>query len=165
MRIAAQVIVVSMIALAVVACILAQGATPRAITAKDARDLVYAMLKADDWTKLSGFGFDTPYISPDFPGFYQIHAIYDNPGGSNTVGHYAVEQTTGEVWDWVICTRFATPALLKAQQTLRKRMNLTDAEYKKLRKPGPFCEPGESPHVRNDLGRPRADALGKSNRK
>ena len=126
---------------------------PPSITVAEAHQLVYALLDADDWTKLPGFAIEKLYISPTFPGFYEIHATWDNPGGGNSVGRYAVAEATGDVWDSVMCGRFTSPALLKAQEVLRKRIGLTEAEYRKLRKPGPGCEPDQAPQVMR-MGRP-----------
>jgi hypothetical protein len=131
----------------------------RTITMNEGRELVYAMLRADGWTNLPGFVIVDPYINPEFPDFYIIHATYDSDGSG--IGHYAVARTTGDVWDWAICGRFTSSALLKAQQVLRKRIGLTDVEYRNLRKPGPFCEPAEAPQVLK-MGRPRSDAASKS---
>jgi hypothetical protein len=130
---------------------------PRTITVAEARQLVYAMLDAEDWTKLPGFVLYESSPGSD-QGFYFIHATYDSDGSG--IGHYAVERTTGEVWDWAMCGRFTSPALQKPQQRLRKLIGLTDADYLKLRKPG-FCEAGEVPQVLK-MGRPRSDAFSKA---
>jgi hypothetical protein len=130
----------------------AQTATTRTITQKEARLLVYTMLKEKDWTKLPRF---IVYNKPALPenGFYSVHAEHDNPlhhyqsdgvlGGS-AIGHYAVDQTTGDVWDWVVCGHFSSPALLRAQRLLRKNIGISSSEYLKLRQSGPGCKVGEA---------------------
>ena len=132
------------------------SATRRTITAAEAQQLVYAMLDADDWTKLPGFVLYEAPFAPEFHNFYLINAEHDNPGGGSAIGHYAVERATGEVWDWAICGRFTSPTLIQAQAVLRRYIGLTDSEYRNLRKPGPFCAPGQTPQTL-EMGKPRAD--------
>jgi len=130
----------------------------RTITAKESRELVLVMLKADDWTKLPGFNIEEPQLSQTYPEFFEVDARYDNPQGSSTVGTYAVEQTTGEVWSFPVCGRYESPALLVAQRVLRKRIGLTDATYQSLRKPGPFCRRRQVPLVLK-MARPTLDNI------
>ena len=62
--------------------------------------------------------------------------------------YYAVDRRTGDVWSAVICERIAVHALSRLQAALRKRIGLTNAEYERLKRPGPLCEPG-MPRVRS----------------
>jgi len=128
----------------------------RELNVDEARTLVRALLK-DGWTRLPGFKIvDFPNesrLDPWFPRYHVIHALYDNPGGSATVGHYAVDLTTGDVWDWVGCARYTSPALAMAQIQVRKQIGLTRTEYKKTGA-APWCPPGSSPELR-DIGQPR----------
>jgi len=127
----------------------------RPITVTDATGLVNALLKPDGWTKLKGFVLYQALFDAQFQGFYFIHAEWDSPShNSAAIGHFAVERATGDVWDWVICGQFHSPSLASAQQALRKQIGLTDAEYLKIRKPGPFCEPGEKPQLLK-IGKPK----------
>jgi hypothetical protein len=131
------------------------SAAQRTITAKEATDLVDAMLTADGWNELPGFRLYEAPFGPGYKGYFFVHAEHDNPGGGSAIGHYAVEQTTGEVWDWAICLRFTSRALTQAQALLRRRIGLTDAEYRRIRMPGPFCESGQKGPVR-EMGKPSA---------
>jgi hypothetical protein len=84
------------------------------------------------------------FLDPDsswaFPGFYVFEAEVDNnPGGSVVFGHYAVDQRTGDVWEGVVCKEYTSSKLQQAQRVIRRRIGLTDAEYGRLRRPGPFC--------------------------
>lgn len=97
---------------------------------------------------------------PEFPNFYMINAYWDNPGGSVLVGYYAVERTTADVWSFPVCGRYTSPTLRKLQQTLRNSIGLTNAEYQKVRKPGPSCGSGQTPAVLK-MDRPRSEALAK----
>jgi carboxypeptidase family protein len=144
------------VVIAILACGTGLRAAQRTITAGEASELVDAMLRADGWAKLPGFAVNAYTIS-DFPDFYAVDATSNNPGGSGTIGHYAVERTTGEVWSLPVCGRYSSSALLDAQQALRDRIGLTDLEYRSLREPGPFCAPGETPHAL-EVGKPRSEA-------
>lgn len=127
----------------------------RTITVGEATALVNALLKPEGWTKLRGFVLYQALFDAEFQDFYFIHAEWDSPGHSNeAIGHFAVERTTGDVWDWVRCGRFTSPSLTAAQQAFRKRIGLTDQEYQKIRKPGPFCESDEKPQVFK-MGKPK----------
>ena len=119
----------------------------------EARNLVYALLKADDWTKLRGFAIEPPYIMPDFPDFYIADVLWDNRGGGAYIGHYAVERTTGDVWEYGACARYTSPPLTKLQETLRNRIGPTNAGNQEVRKPAAFCKAGEEPSVLK-MGRP-----------
>jgi len=133
----------------------ARSAAPRTITVTEAQDLVRALLKPDGWTKLRGFVLYQALFDAEFQDFYFIHAEWENkPKGHAPIGHFAVERTTGDVWDWVKCGRFSSPFLTEAQQNLRKSIGLSDAEYQQMRKPGVFCEPGEQPQVFT-IGKPK----------
>jgi hypothetical protein len=126
----------------------------RPITVNEASSLVEALLKPDGWTKLKGFVLYQALFDAEFQGFYFIHAEWDSPSlNSAAIGHFAVERTTGDVWDWVVCGEFHSPSLAAAQQALRKRIGLSDEEYQKIRKSGPFCEPGEKPQALR-MGKP-----------
>lgn len=133
---------------------------PRTITMNEAKELVSAMLRTDDWTNLPGFVIADPSIMPEFPDFYMSDPYWDNPGRSVLVGHYAVERTTADVWSFPVCGRYRSPMLTKLQQACRNRIGMTSAVYEKLRKPGPSCAPGQ---VASDLkmGKPSLDALPK----
>jgi hypothetical protein len=60
------------------------------------------------------------------------------------VGYYAVDRNTADIWDAGFCQEISSPSLAQLQVVIRKHIGLTDTEYRKLRKPGPFCEPGST---------------------
>jgi hypothetical protein len=141
--------------LAALLCETGRGGARRAISVNEASELVRALLKPDGWTKLHGFVLYQALFDAEFQDFYFIHAEWDSPKMRHAaIGHFAVERSTGEVWDWVKCGEFNSPSLQEAQQVVRKRIGLTDADYQKIRKMGPFCEPGEKPQVLQ-MGRPK----------
>jgi hypothetical protein len=135
-----------LLVIAAVFCATAWSEERRTITVSEASELVNALLKPDGWTRLKGFVLYQALFDAEFQGFYFIHAEWDSPSrNSAAIGHFAVERTTGDVWDWVVCGEFNSPSLAAAQQALRKHIGLSDEEYQKIRKPGPFCEPDEKP--------------------
>jgi len=138
--------------IAAILCETGRSAAQRPITMNEAQELVRALLKPDGWTKLRGFVLYQALFDAEFQDFYFIHAEWGKPPVA--IGHYAVERSTGEVWDWVRCGEFNSPPLHEAQQALRKRIGLSDSDYQKVRKPGPFCEPGEVPQALK-MGRPK----------
>jgi hypothetical protein len=147
--------VLRVIIIAAMLCGTGNGAPRRPLTVNEASELVRALLKPDGWTRLRGFVLYQALFDAEFQDFYFIHAEWDSPSGRHAaIGHFAVERTTGEVWDWVKCGRFTSPSLTEAQQALRKRVGLTDSEYQQLRKAGPFCEPNEQPQALK-MGRPK----------
>lgn len=127
----------------------------RTITVNEAQDLVRALLKPDGWTKLHGFVLYQALFDSEFQDFYFIHAEWDSPSGKHVpIGHFAVERTTGDVWDWVKCGQFNSASLAAAQQALRKRIGLSEQDYLRIKKRGPFCEPNEQPQTMQ-MGKPK----------
>jgi hypothetical protein len=145
----------SSIAAAVLFCVSASAAEQREITVAEASELVTELLKPDGWTKLPGFVLYQALFDAQFQGFYFIHAEWDSPASRHVaIGHFAVERSTGEVWDWVRCGQFNSPSLTAAQAAMRKRIGLDDSDYKRIRKPGPFCAADEKPQAFK-MGRPK----------
>ena len=119
---------------------------PRDVTLEEAEALVTAFFRDRGNTKLPSFGLET-YVSKYDPGFQFFQGIFDNPGGSFNLGHYAVDRKTGDVWNGVVCARARSPSLVKLQVAIRNRIGLTNDEYRKIRRLGPMCDPGEKPPV------------------
>jgi len=118
----------------------------RNVTLEEADALVTAFFKDRGSTKAPGFELDK-YTDPYFPEFWSFQGIFDNPGGSVNLGFYAVDRKTGDVWDGVVCKRATSPSLRKLQLAIRNRIRLTTDEYRKIRRPGPMCDPDEKPRV------------------
>ena len=73
-------------------------------------------------------------------GFLVFEGQWDNlTGGSANLGHYAVDERTGDVWDADLCREYRSPELRSLQQAIRKKLGVTNSEYHKLRRPGPMC--------------------------
>jgi hypothetical protein len=118
------------------------GVKRRNVTLEEARDLVYAYLKSGGCTKSTCF-VDQIHDTY-FPEFYSFSAMWPNQYGSV---YFKVDPLTGDVWDGAACGAFTSPSLVALQQVIRKRIGLTDEEYKKVPKNAPMCEPGQKPHV------------------
>jgi hypothetical protein len=58
-----------------------------------------------------------------------------------TVGNYAVDTETGDVWDAVIsCDEIRAQALRGLQKMIRKEIGLSESEYKRVKSKGRLCE-------------------------
>jgi hypothetical protein len=112
--------------------------TPRKITREEAQNLAVDALDPAS-RQLPGLTLEK-YKEEHFPDFFAFEAIWDNPDpdGSTVVDDLAIDPQTADVWRRGAC-RIQTPALAKSQAALRKRIGLSDAEYQKLRRPGPTC--------------------------
>jgi hypothetical protein len=145
MKIGIRAIVAAIIAALAIGIAAAQT-KQRTITVEDGRQLVYRSLQAEGFIHLRLAVDD--YKVASLPGFYFFEVRYGtNPNGSSTVGHYAVEETTGEVWDAVTCAHYASPTLRKMQQDLRRRISLTDDDRRRVQKHGPFCVGSEKDNL------------------
>jgi len=59
---------------------------------------------------------------------------------SNTFGYFAVNKWTGDVWILWGCKKLSSPALLKAQEGIKRRFNRDEAKnYERLRNLEPEC--------------------------
>lgn len=122
---------------------LAWGSTRRSITPREAHDIVNMLLRAN-WGKVPGYNIDA-YADPAGGSFYLVSATFDNPGGGNTIGHFAVDKETGDVWDLARCGRFTSPSVAGFQKTIRARIGLADREYRRVKRYGPGCDQSEEP--------------------
>jgi hypothetical protein len=114
------------------------AAVAREINQEEARGLPAAYLKLPGGAVLNSGDMG-------FAGFRYFMAILGTSGGEVgvlQVRYFAVDRQTGEVWESVICQRIASPSLRKLQAALRKRIGLTDEEYRKIKRLGPMCDPG-----------------------
>jgi len=119
---------------------------PRDVTLEEAAALVTAFFRDRGSTKLPSFGLEK-YTDEYYPGFQFFQGIFDNPGGSCNLGFYAVDRKTGDVWDAVVCSRASSHSLMKLQTAIRNRIGLSRDAYRKLKRPGPMCDPDENPPI------------------
>jgi hypothetical protein len=112
----------------------------RVISSERAQDLVRAALPS--WALNAGelhiYRGSDDYV----PGLY-FFSVYGptNPGGSSLIGHFLVDPRTGDLFDGVACLDHKTVALAKLQASIRKQIGLSNAEYRKLKRPKPpMCD-------------------------
>jgi hypothetical protein len=111
----------------------------RSVSVEEAKNLVFEALpkKARHLPSLSLEGG----LDPAYPGFYVISVMWAGaPNGSCVYGNYAVDSSTGDVFDAVSeCAEISTPSLRKLQAKIRSLIGLSDSEYHKIRSKGPLC--------------------------
>lgn len=78
------------------------------------------------------------YRVKQYPEFQFFQALPDPP---NSPIHYAIDLRDADVWYAPLCGKLASPSLKKLQSVIRNRIGLTPGEYRKLLRPGPFCDP------------------------
>ena len=74
------------------------------------------------------------------PGFYWFEATAAVPNGSPVLGHFAVNEATGDVWDPVWCKKISLPDLKPLQRTMRKRIGISGKDVRRLSEVAP-CQP------------------------
>ena len=123
----------------VCAIITAHAAPSRNLTVDESRELVLAALP-ESTTKLPEFNLD-PFTVSYYPDFCFFEGQWNSTGDVSPVaGHYAVDSRTGDVWNGIICREYKTPRLRVLQSIMRKRIGLTQQQYRKIRRLGPECE-------------------------
>jgi hypothetical protein len=105
----------------------AQG-PPGQITRKDARSLVIATLQA------RGYDIKSPKLGveeetdPYLPNFFHFGVNFDMAERLATVGSFAVDPKSADVWDKGLCKRVRTKNVRQLQKTLRLRYQLGAAK-------------------------------------
>ena len=111
-----------------------KAGTPRKITIAEAKELVTKAVESSRG-KRGGFFFD---YNPEASYEFEVRSAKPSPVSYPLIGHFAVDPNTADVWDAVVCKEYQSESLRKLQQTIRKRIGLTEEEYQKIRKPGPM---------------------------
>jgi hypothetical protein len=117
---------------------------PAPITVGEAEMLLRKALEGSGMTKLPEFGLTNFPRSPAFfSRWYLFTGTWAGPPqrGSVITGNWAVDKRTGEVWNGVICEELESPALMRLQKAIRKRIGLSTSDYWQIRVDGPLCEP------------------------
>jgi hypothetical protein len=120
------------------------GIHRRKVLVQEAKQLVWQALpeKAKYLQQVSLEG------GPDsnYPGFYVFSVTWAGaPNGSAVYGNYAVDESTGDVFDAVSeCNEISTPSLRTLQVRIRSRISLSDSDYRKIKGNGPMCMQGNS---------------------
>ena len=111
----------------------------RKLTEAEARELVVMALRPEA-RALPKLRVDADNAYPDRPGFYWFEATAFVPDASPVLGHFAVNQASGDVWDPVSCRKVSSADLAKLQAELRNRLHLSERDLRRLSKVAP-CKP------------------------
>jgi len=110
----------------------------RQVSQKEAGDLVKTWLTSQGYdTKSRRFFLEPDPDHPGFPDFYFLSPAYEQDQSIPTLGHFAVNRNTGEVWDWELCHLLHSRALRRTQKSLRRRLGLSDQQFSKPSKLAP----------------------------
>jgi hypothetical protein len=118
----------------------AANQTEHKVTSDQARALVLASLTPKQ-RQIPSLGADT-FNDPNSSRFLFFTVTWaGTPNGSVVVGNYAVDPYTGDVFSATMaCHEEKTKHLEVLQRQVRATLNLTEAEYQKLKTKGPLCE-------------------------
>jgi hypothetical protein len=114
---------------------------PRLLTQEECRQLVLRALedKGVNTQNPTLELTDDPY-DPALPDFYNLEAHdVDVNGNYASLGSFAVDSRTADLWYSVVCWELKSPGLRRLQEVIRRRIGLTEGGYRKLRRPGPRC--------------------------
>ena len=114
----------------------------RELQRKEAGELVKIWLTSQRFdTGSPRFALEPDPDHPTFPDFYFFSPVYEQSESAPTLGHFAVNRKTGDVWDWELCQRLQSGALRAAQKSLRKKLGLSEQKYNKFSKLAPCSGP------------------------
>jgi hypothetical protein len=124
-------------------CILsvAESALARNLTVDEARNLV-AIALGENVSSLPHFGLAYEIVQ-NAPGFYMFEAtaeIPNNPDASPVIGHYGVNQATGDVGEEIACEKITSAPLARAQAAIRKAIKISREQLRLLTAKAP-CQP------------------------
>ncbi|NHZ64892.1 hypothetical protein [Massilia genomosp. 1] len=98
--------------------LLAKDVKPSGLTLTQSKQVLRVVMKHERYKVASPkLWIDGPWLTDGKPvvsGYYHFGVIYV----TNTQGHYAVNTSTGDVWDVEACERYAFPALLEIQKRI-----------------------------------------------
>lgn len=78
---------------------------------------------------------------PHPEGFYWFEITANTPNDvSPLLGYFAVNKTTGDVWNPVQCKRLTSSAIRRFQEQLRRKAKISDAEFRQIAATAP-CWP------------------------
>ena len=132
------------ILLIVAACLNAETQR-RPVSREEASDLVHAYLRSVGCT--AGSCVLEPYHDVVGSDFYAFQGLGSTPKTGFNLGYFEVDPRTADLWSGVVCERYETPAVVRLQKLIRKRIGLTNDEYMRLQRPGPLCDAGEKPSI------------------
>jgi len=109
-------------------------------------------------TYLRGEGYDTKGARLDIErgqdpdkkahsDFYLYSVYVDTPQRLVTIGSYAVDVRTADIWDRMACTRVESSSIASLQEQIREASGLSPSELKRLRRAKPcFDDQGAPAH-------------------
>jgi hypothetical protein len=116
------------------------SAQTRKLTLREAQELARAALSKNART-FKHIRFDAYNGYPGRLGFYWFEVTGSVPDNASPIlGHFAVSQATGDVWNPVSCRKLASLDLENLQRKMRKRIHLSDQDLDRLSGEAP-CEP------------------------
>lgn len=104
----------------------------RLLTQGQARELARAVAKyehidlANQWIEFDSMDAGAPYLQ----GFASFTVVREaqTPGPDTTLRRYAVNRTTGNVWEMTLCRKYDFPALAAMRKKLTGRAEATAAQ-------------------------------------
>jgi hypothetical protein len=95
--------------------------SPSGLTLAQSKQVLRVVLKYERFKVSSPtLWIDGPWLSdgkPVVPGYVHFGVVYL----ANTQGHYAVDRSTGDVWQTESCQRYAFPALREIQKRISSK--------------------------------------------
>lgn len=117
---------------------LGQKAAP-AVGEEEAHTLAVSTLTANA-RHLPGMHFDREK-APHPEGFYWFEVTANVPGEvSPLLGYFAVNKTTGDVWNFVQCRKLISTAIQHFQERLRQKEAISAADFQRIADEAP-CQP------------------------
>ena len=112
------------------------------ITREDAMSLVRAWLTSEGYpTRSQHFILEADPDRADFPAFYFFTASFEQEQSVPTIGHFAVNRRTANLWDWELCKKLSKSSLRAKQAVLRKKARVSERDYQKSSQAAPCSEP------------------------
>lgn len=120
---------------AIVICRISSAQASQArIDVEEARKLVYETVK----TQNPGASIIESPRAFD-PDFYFFAATWPNPTGSPIIGYFAVNPSTGDVWNAASCRQLHSKSLTLLQRAIRRRFHFDAEQYATLTRKKPLC--------------------------
>jgi hypothetical protein len=83
--------------------------------------------------------FDVELTREHLSGFYSFQAAFYNGNDPMHILYFAVNSSTGDVWDTARCKQITSPAIRREQKEISKRSNLSAQDQRSVREKSPGC--------------------------
>lgn len=112
------------------------------ITREEGANLVKKWLTGAGYhTRSNHFILDSDPDRSNFPEFYFFSASYEQEQSAPTLGHFAVNRRSADLWDWESCKKLSNSTLRTTQRSLRSKMGLAERDYRKVSRVAPCSGP------------------------